>query len=363
MTADPSPVRVRSAGQVPGPEAVGVLVAVAIVAAFLLVGGLRSGATSPTPGPSGTPIGQATPAPTDGPPSEVAIADLLRVVNQRLLQQAEVLAAELDRDPLRTEETAAIIGEIRATARLGADAADRLPAGIGQPGLGRRLGNVYADLDAAATTALDDGGEDPVAYLTGGTAILEILAELPALQEELTGPPVSASPGASGALPSEPVGPALGPEQIANGGFESGVGDPWILLLADDADATLGRETELPGVGEISARIDITAESAARSGISLRHERIELVAGRRYVVSLWLRSSANRDIRVRVASRDGGVYASQIAIAGPLWAPQSWVFTASASDDDAVLEIDVGRSTLPVWIDAVSLAAETGSAP
>jgi hypothetical protein len=78
---------------------------------------------------------------------------------------------------------------------------------------------------------------------------------------------------------------------------------------------------------------------------------------------MWLRSTANREVRFRVASTAADVYASQIAVVTPLWTAQSWVFTAPASDEAAVLEIDVGRSASTVWIDAVSFAAESGEAP
>ena len=361
MTTDPSlPGAIRF---LPGPEPLGVLVAAVIVFAVLISSGSRAGSPGSSPTPTARPTAVVTQAPTVEPPADLAIADLLRVVNQRLLQQGEALAAELARETLRTEETAAIIGELRATVRLGADAAARLPEDIGEPGLGARLDALYMRLDEGASTALDAGGGNPVAYRTGGAIIIEALAALPALQAELGGPGGGSAGPATSVSPSSSAGAALGAEQLRNGGFEDGVGAPWSLVLAAAADASLNRETELAAVGSSAARIEIATETTARSAVSLRQAGLELVAGRRYVVAMWLRSTANREVRFRVASTAADVYASQIAVVTPLWTAQSWVFTAPASDDAAVLEIDVGRSASTVWIDAVSFAAESGEAP
>lgn len=145
-----------------------------------------------------------------------------------------------------------------------------------------------------------------------------------------------------------------GPEQVTNGGFEDGVGPPWQLFLGPAAAATLAADTADPGAGASSARIDITAGSPAYSGISLRQAGLSLEAGRQYALTVAMRSAAVRDIRVRIASSAGAQYFGRVVSATPRWSTQTFVFTASVSDSNAVLELDLGRAEDTTWFDGVS---------
>ena len=341
---------------IPGPELLATLVASVVLASIVLVANVAGpgpDVSTPRPSPSATVTPPPTAAPT--PVVDEAIADLLRVINQRLLQQGESLTAELARNPFRVERTAAAIGELAATARLGADAAPQLGISVEDGGLGDRLGDLYTRLDAAAAVALDPAA-DAEAYRAGATRIVELLAELPALQDELealTGGPVD--PGATGGIPTPVAG---GGEQLVNGGFEDGIRPPWQLYLDPAAAASLEADPALPAEGSVAARIVINAQTAARSAISLRQGGLTLMAGSRYVIEFSVRSAADREVRLRVASRVGAAYLTRIATASSAWARHSLTFTAPASDDDAVLEVDLGRSTATVWIDAVSFRSE-----
>ncbi len=338
----------RSVRLLPGPEPVGILAAVVVALAFLmLTGGLSGGAT---PGPSASPSTSRGSAESDAPgasgePGGDVVAGLLGVINERLIQHGESLTRELARDPLRPERLADVIGEMRATARLGTDTVADLEPRPDAPNLGGDLAALYADVDRVASDTLSAAADEPAAYGTGGRRLLEVLDGLPPLHGTLVG---AASPGPSGG-----GGPPAG-EQIENGGFESGVGAPWRLSLADGALATLRSVTTLPAAGSRAARIEILTATEARGAVSFRQAGLELEAGRAYVVAIAVRATADREVRVRIASATGEAYASRIVDAGIAWNAETWAFTAPVTDRAAVLEIDLGRSMEAVWIDGVS---------
>ena len=154
--------------------------------------------------------------------------------------------------------------------------------------------------------------------------------------------------------------PPGGDEQLVNGGFEEGVGQPWGLFLGQGAAATLSADPAKPGAGTTSARVDITAGSPAYSGISLRQAGLELEAGRLYTLSVAVRAASAREIRIRVASTTGASYLNRIAQVGTAWSTVSITFTAGVGDPNAVLELDLGRADAATVFDAVSLRSIGG---
>jgi hypothetical protein len=74
-----------------------------------------------------------------------------------------------------------------------------------------------------------------------------------------------------------------------------------------------------------------------------------------------LRAEAAREVRVRVASQSGDAYLTRIAAVGTTWSVASFTFLAPASDEDAVLQIELGRSDATTWVDEVVLGASAGS--
>ena len=59
-------------------------------------------------------------------------------------------------------------------------------------------------------------------------------------------------------------------------------------------------------------------------------------------------------MRVRISSLDDASYLTRLVTVGPAWAPSTFTFTAPVTDPNAVLEIELGRSMVTTWIDAVS---------
>jgi hypothetical protein len=167
--------------------------------------------------------------------------------------------------------------------------------------------------------------------------------------------PVASASSSSSPTASLPI--ATGPEQVTNGGFESGVGEPWQLFLGPSAAATLAADSAGAGAGASSARIDITTGSTAYAGISLRQAGLSLEAGQQYALTVSMRSAATRDIRVRITSSADAQYFGRIVSATPQWASQTFIFTASVGDPEAVLELDLGRAEDTTWFDGVSFRA------
>jgi hypothetical protein len=169
-------------------------------------------------------------------------------------------------------------------------------------------------------------------------------------------PTPTGTPAPSG-NPTESLPVATGPEQVTNGGFEDGVDQPWQLFLGPGAAATLAADPAEAGAGASSARIDITSGSLAYAGISLRQAGLSLEPGQQYALTVSMRSTAIRDVRVRIASSASAQYFGRIVSATPQWSSQTFVFTAGVGDPNAVLELDLGRAEATTWFDGVSFRA------
>jgi hypothetical protein len=77
---------------------------------------------------------------------------------------------------------------------------------------------------------------------------------------------------------------------------------------------------------------------------------------------LSARATADREIRVRIASTAGASYLTRLATVGTTWTPLVFTFIVPVSDPNAVLEIDLGRSTVTTVIDTVSFRPSAAGA-
>ncbi len=374
----------------PSPEFIGGVSAVAIIllitAVALGVGPGKGSPTSPGGGASASPSqAVATASPTPTPLVDPAVVRLLRSLNDRLEADAEALQAELERSRFRADAVQSIVRQVNTFAPSGSEAVKALGGALGKDEPGGKLAALYVAMTASASKTLDASvNNNPEAYRLGAVRLVALIRQLPELQKQLevlaepptpapsTAPPSpsptpaptktpaptptpSAAPSRSPtSSPSETLPVATGPEQVANGGFEEGVGQPWQLFLGPSAAATLAADKADAGVGASSARIDITAGSAAYAGISLRQAGLRLDAGQQYALTVWMRSAAVRDVRVRIASSGGAQYFGRVVSATPQWSSQTFVFTASVGDPAAVLELDLGRAEDTTWFDGVS---------
>lgn len=392
----PSPRRARP----PGPEVVGVGLAIVVVLAVLATTALGIG-SPPASGEPDSPrpsLPSAAPTAVPSPLVDPGAVELLQAVNQRLVAFGEGLRRELDRANLRTNEVASLIRQVNATVALGADAVVALNGAQGENEPGGRLAAIYTSIGDSATETLRASLANDADYRVGANVIIKLIDEIPPIQAALealaeapppspssapptapasasppassppaTSPPpasVTPVPSAASAPPSgAPGSPEPSPppdEQIENGGFEAGVGPPWALFVAPGASATLAADPVAPAAGTTSAKVDIAIQSAAYSGVSLRQPGLRLEAGRLYTLSVWVRAEFARDIRIRIGSTAGASYLARTAPATSVWTQVVFPFTASVTDANAALEIDLGRSDVTIWIDTVSFRPATG---
>jgi len=386
----------------PGPELIGSVLAVVILA-LIATTAFAGPAGSPSASGSARPTLSAVPVPvTPEPLVDAAVVNLLRAVNERLAGFGLGLERELDRTTLRTNEVASLVRQVNTTVALGADAVTALDGALGENEPGGKLAALYKAMGDSATQTLRASLTNDADYRVGAGVLVTFIAEIGPLQEALDalalGPPSSPIASAGSALPSAPAsspppvsasppssappasatpGPTVGPpppsggpippepspapdEQVRNGGFEVGVATPWGLFVGQGAQASLAADISAPAAGTTAARVDIAVGSAAYSGISLRQPGLRIEAGRQYTLTLWVRAETAREIRVRIGSTVGASYLARTATVSPVWSPVTFPFIAPATDASAVLEIDLGRSDVTTWVDSVSFRPTAG---
>jgi hypothetical protein len=375
----------RRPGDLSSPESIASalvgLLAVGLIAAQALAG--IGGPTTPVPsaGPSVVPSA----APTMDPEIRRALATAL-LVNQSLASRGAALESALSVEPPVALDIADHLRSVNADLTAGKQAADRLRLGDETADLGADLATFYDGLMARTTETLGNSIRNTDAYVEGARAIIDMLAPLPALNDRIA----DALVGRSGATPSPsqsavptpsptppptppPATPSVPPQSsppsaqpsgapaslVFNPGFEDGV-NGWQLQLTDGAQATLGHEPLGGPDGSAAARVDITSGSLARSGIALMSEAFSLSRGETYVVDLWVKSTAAREVSVRLVGTSGQVTASRVLQAGTTWSEISFDVTHLAADPNVQLSLDLGRSNATVWFDNMVVHKSSG---
>ena len=377
-------------GRGPAPEIVGGALAVivlAVVGTSVLAGGGRPAVVAPTPTPlvSHPPV-VATVAPIVDP----AVVALLGALNSELVAGADALHRELGRTALRTADVALLIRQLNSKVAYGSDVVQQLGGALGPDEPGGKLAALYEAIGASATDTLGASLNNAAAYRVGAGALVKLIDGIPPLQQALedllASPPPTSSPSPSPASASPPppsatptpapptatprpptatpsaaatsATPPPANEQLTNGDFETGSLSPWQLLVGGGAMATPTIDGANPASGKASVRIDISAGSTAYGGIALQQGGLSLEAGGLYTLTLSTRAVTDRDLRIQITSVDGAAYLTRLVTVGVAWAPSTFTFTAPITDPNAVLEIELGRSEVTTWIDAVSFRPE-----
>jgi len=350
-----------------GPEGVASL-ATLLVAGILL---LTLTVPSPTLQSTSPPVAASV---------EVAAMRVALDVNEGLAASRVILVDALAAEPFPVPT---VVGELRRIAlasRAGLDAATRLAGRPGSARLWTDLRALYTELGDIAARGLDASPSNEAAYRLAAMDAVLALRSLPSLDAALVAaiaggsaatptavPSDLRTPGASVTAPSPSVvspTPAASPTAtppstddaglLANGGFEGTV-EPWRLVLSGGAVADAQVDAVEPAAGATALRVEITNTSSARGDIVLRHGGLTIAAGNRYVATVSLRAASARAVRLVIAGATGTVYESRVAPVSTGWTTVVLEFTAIANDDDAALELHLGRSTPSVWVDAVSL--------
>jgi len=135
----------------------------------------------------------------------------------------------------------------------------------------------------------------------------------------------------------------------------------WRLVLNRGAEADLAvSEEAVLGVRSLRIaprRLAAPDDSELSTNVHLRYEELSLRAGVRYVLSAWMRSDVRRLVRVRVRrnSLEESVGGPPAEI-GPAWKRVEYAFELPADYPDGVVQVLLGDSLPPVWLDAVTLA-------
>jgi hypothetical protein len=377
----------RRLGDLSSPESIASslvgLLAVGLIAAQALAG--MGGPTTPiaSAGPSAAPSA----APTMDPEIRRALATAL-LVNQSLASRGAALESALSVEPPVALDIADHLRSVNADLTAGKEAADRLRLGKETADLGADLAAFYDGLMARTTETLGNSIRNTDAYVEGARVIIDLLAPLPELNDRITDalvgrsgltpspgqlatptPPPSPSPSptpppATPSVPPPSYPPSSHPSGapvslVFNPGFEDGV-NGWQLQLTDGAQATLTHEPLGGPDGSAAARVDITFGSPARSGIALMSEVFALSRGETYDVELWVKSTAAREVSVRLVATGGQVTASRVLQAGTTWSLISFEVTHLAADPNVQLSLDLGRSNATVWFDNIVVRRAPG---
>ena len=376
----------RRLGDLSSPESI----ASALVG--LLAVGLIAAQAFASLGEPSTPVASAGPsvvpsaAPTMDPEIRRALATAL-LVNQSLASRGAALESALAVEPPLATDIADHLRSVNADLTAGKQAADRLRLGDDTADLGADLAAFYEGLMARTTETLGNSIRNTDAYVAGARAIIDMLAPLPALNDRIadalvgrsgaspspsqsaaptptSSPPPPTLPPATPSVPPQSSPPSAQPSGapvslVFNPGFEDGV-TGWQLQLTDGAQATLAHEPLGGPDGSAAARVDITTGSPARSGIALLSEAFSLSRGETYVVDLWVKSTAAREVSVRLVATSGQVTASRVLQAGTTWTEISFDVTHLAADPNVQLSLDLGRSNATVWFDNIVVRKSAG---
>jgi hypothetical protein len=372
----------------PAPELVAVILVGVLYGAVLIVGlpavaipDLGIGAAPPTEAPVAT----RSPAPGAATPDPLrADVDAIREVNERLTESRDSLQGLLTNPAQRSAEIATVLRRVTSTLPFGLDRAGRLALDPRTQAVGSQLELIYANAAATANGALEFAISSDAAYRDAAEQIVELFAELPNIDAALaaaigtgslpspepsaaasasTSPEPSASASAVPAPSASPVAsgvpvPTRSPDELLrNPGFDAGLA-PWALVLRGPEDrATTRPDQPIAASGTSSLRVDITSISATPDGVRVGQEGLGINASTRYLVSVVVRSSVERAIRLRVVGPNQELYRVFGATAGPTATLVTFDFIAIMSDASVGLWIDIaGPMSGTVWLDEASFA-------
>ena len=159
--------------------------------------------------------------------------------------------------------------------------------------------------------------------------------------------------------PAMQIGPGAGPNELVNGGFETGQA-PWLFAVNNDgeANATFSLDGNVRESGVESAHIAVSSTATANWHIDLEQDALPLSAGTEYQVKFW--AKADSDVTIQVVAQGGAPSFAQYGLdtpvsIGPAWASYSVSFLASTTAQDGRLEFWFGNSNGNIWIDSVQM--------
>lgn len=348
----------------PSPEWMAAGLAVAVYGLALLAGPLLA-----TVGPGGPardpavvpPAATASPSPSIDPLRGHVNAIL--EIDARLMADREELVAILDRVPFRSSEVAFVLRRVKTTLLPAAERVGRLAQHPSAAEYAAQLELLYASASATVDRASDLALGADVGYREAAQDIIDLFRDLPAIDAGLrallepgavptlvptgSGAPSGSPASASPVPPAATLPPAASPrtsgpgERLSDPGFETGLG-PWsVRTAAGTAAPVVGAGPALGTVGSRSLRVDV-APTASIVDVSIGQGPIALKAGARYIATVAVRASVDRQVQLRIVGPAEEPYGFALGAAGPEVTVVRLEFVAIADQPEALLWIDVG---------------------
>jgi alpha-L-arabinofuranosidase len=147
----------------------------------------------------------------------------------------------------------------------------------------------------------------------------------------------------------------LGAEMVANRKFaavQNGMPKRWIPI---NNGGRVAIDDSVGYAGKRSARIEVL-EAGKSCGIAQAHESIAFLKDTKYSLRMWLKSDADRTVKVRVIDASGsrGVFESEWSAKSGDWQLLSGEFVASVTSENNRLEF-ISQEIGIFWIGAVSV--------
>lgn len=153
---------------------------------------------------------------------------------------------------------------------------------------------------------------------------------------------------------------ASGMNALKQSSFEATGGGwlaPWTFKVTSPAAATIAQDSATRSNGLRSARISISRTSATPWHVQLQQSGIPLVGGRSYELSLWARAASPRNLELAL-QRGVAPYDALVTKAFSIttsWAKYRVTYTPPASMSNAMLSLNLAKSTAQVWVDDVAV--------
>ncbi len=368
-------------------------VLIGVIAIAILASRTVASPPAVVPSASATASVRPTTSPTMDPIVRNALLSAL-VVNQRLADQGSDLESVLGGDP-NGSDIADILRPMNTDVLTGQTAAERLIGSAATAALGKDLAALYDKIVTGNDATLGLSIQETKAYVDRARALVKRFADLPAIEDRIrdvlagrvpntagSGPPSGVPPSATAgatetatAAPTKTPKPTQAPTAtpvtsgsppasfdtglVPNGTFDTGLAG-WSLELAPEARAIASHDATGGPDGSGAARIAIVEGTAARAGIAWTMPGLHLVPGVSYRVTASMRSSAPREVRVRLADGDGQTTTARVFQVDGAWSDVTFDVTQLAGATSDVLAFDLGRGDAPVWIDDVAIVEVPG---
>lgn len=226
------------------------------------------------------------------------------------------------------------------------------------PIAGQGLGGLPLTLAASSSSGL------PVRFSSSTGAVCTVSGTSLTLSSPGTCSITASQPGNGGysAAPTVTQSFSVSPNLIANSSFDSGAFTPWVFNVVADGyvSSVAALDTTTYISSPASALVTVKAAATASWHVDLENAKIPVLAGQKYVVQFWAKSSTARPLQIVCQGgsprfSNYGLNTTVALITG--WKQYTITFVSNATASDGRLEFYFGTNTGSVWLDNVQIYA------